>query len=246
MIAGTGAARTPPPRGQRFRRLVLPAGMGALLLLSLAYWWQDNLVHEVAGTAFLAVAAWHIVQHRVWFTHLARGRFGPRRAAGTALNLLLATNMAVLLVTSIVISQSVFSFLPPRNSIALREVHWFSAYWAMLVVGLHLGLQWTRVMAAMRNVLGLPGPDRRRTVMLRIASAALAACGAWSFSVLDIWKKLTFTYSLDFWDFTASVTPFFGHWLSVTALPAIATHYALTWHRHRRSRRMPRRHDQRL
>ena len=51
--------------------------------------------------------------------------------------------------------------------------------------------------------------------------------GTWSFTVLGVWGKLTFSYSLDFWDFTASVAPFFGHWAGVIALPAVLTHYLL-------------------
>ena len=32
---------------------------------------------------------------------------------------------------------------------------------------------------------------------------------------------------LDFWNFRASVSPFFGHWAGVLALPAVLTHYCL-------------------
>ncbi len=41
-------------------RLLVPIGMATLLVLSLAYWWLDNLPHEVFGTAVFAVLAWHI------------------------------------------------------------------------------------------------------------------------------------------------------------------------------------------
>jgi hypothetical protein len=47
-------------------------------------------------------------------------------------------------------------------------------------------------------------------------------------SVLNVWGKLTFTYSLDVWIFRTSVTPFFVHWLAALALPATATHYTMT------------------
>jgi predicted MFS family arabinose efflux permease len=67
------------------------------------------------------------------------------------------------------------------------------------------GELWTLVCA--RFLSGLP-----QGAYLGAATVLLAGFGAWSFSVLGVWTKLTFTYSLDFWDFTASVTPFFGHW----------------------------------
>ena len=65
--------------------------------------------------------------------------------------------------------------------------------------------------------------------MLRIAAALFACFGLLSFSALSVWTKLTFTDSLDFWDFTASLTPFFGHWAGVVAVPAIFTHYFMGW-----------------
>jgi hypothetical protein len=72
----------------------------------------------------------------------------------------------------------------------------------------------------------LPG-NSARTLALRIAAALLAGFGVWGFTVLGVWAKLTFTYSLEFWDFTATVTPFFGHWAGVVSLPAIITHYGM-------------------
>ncbi|MCM2404222.1 DUF4405 domain-containing protein [Rhizobium sp. S153] len=207
-------------------RLALPAGMAVFLFLSLAYWWLDNLPHEIFGTALFAMIAWHIGVNRFWFKNLFRARYDVRRILIVLLHVALIANMAVLLVTSLFISKSVLAFLPIPDSIYLRDIHWFSAYWAMMIVGIHLGLHWTRVMALVRTALNISAPNVVRTWALRLAAVALAGFGLWSFSVLGVWAKLTFTYSLDFWNFTAAVTPFFWHWVAVVALPAIVVHYA--------------------
>jgi hypothetical protein len=165
--------------------------------------------------------------NRSWFTNLFRGRYNGRRVCTVLLHLVLIANMAVLLVTSIVISRSVLAFLPLPNSTFVREIHWFSAYWVLIVVGMHLGLHWTRVMLLLRSLLGLSPGSIAGTWAVRAGALVLAGYGVWSFRVLDVWGKLTFTYSLDFWDFTASVTPFFGHWAGVIALPAIVAHYLM-------------------
>lgn len=154
-------------------------------------------------------------------------RYDALRSVVVALHLLLIVNMLILLGTSIVISKSLFSALPIPDSIYLREIHWFSAYWVMVIVGLHLGLHWQRVMAMTRNFLRLRY-SANRTVLLRFATVPLAVFGTWSFSVLGVWNKLTFTYSLDVWNFKTSVSPFFGHWAGVVALPAIFAHYGMT------------------
>ncbi len=216
------------------QRLLLPVAMAIFLLLSLAYWWLENVPHEIFGTAMFALLAWHIVVNRLWFKNLFRGGYDGRRTVVVALHLALIVNMLILLATSIVISKSVFSTLPIPDSIYLREVHWFSAYWVMMIVGVHLGLHWTRVMALSRTILGMSANSAIRTVALRTAAVLLGSFGIWSFSVLGVWTKLTFTYSLDVWNFKTSVTPFFGYWVGVVALPAIASHYGMIWWRNRK------------
>ncbi|MBX9451551.1 MAG: DUF4405 domain-containing protein [Mesorhizobium sp.] len=211
--------------------------MATFLLLSLAYWWLENVPHEIFGTALFALLGWHIAVNRLWFKNLFKGRYDARRIVAVALHLALIVNMLILLVTSIVISKSLFSALPIPDSILLREVHWFSAYWVMMIVGIHLGLHWVRVMALSRSILGLSPDNAGRTIALRLVVVLLAAFGVWSFSVLGVWTKLTFTYSLDVWNFKTSVTPFFGHWAGVVALPAIVTHYGMTLWRNRKRNR---------
>ncbi|MFI8481419.1 DUF4405 domain-containing protein [Pseudomonas sp. NPDC078700] len=215
-------------------RLLLPGAMAIFLLLSLAYWWLENVPHEIFGTALFGLLAWHIVQNRVWFKRLLKGRYDRRRSVIVALHMLLIINMTILLVTSIVISKSLFSALPIPDSIYLREIHWFSAYWVMILVGIHLGLHWPRVITSIRSGLGLSADGAIQNLALRIAVVLVFGLGIWSFSVLDIWTKITFTYSLDVWNFKTSVAPFFGHWASVLALPAIATYYLMAYWRHRR------------
>ena len=215
------------------KRLVLPAAMGLLLLLSLAYWWLDNLPHELFGSALFGLLAWHIGVNRHRFSTLFRGRYDARHVITVLLHLALVINMAVLLVTSIAVSRTILAFLPIPDSTLLREIHWFAAYWVMIIVGVHIGLHWTRVMASSGGALGLSQPNRARTWLLRAGAAVFVVLGIQSWSVLDVWSKLTFTASLEFWDFTASVAPFFGHWAGVVGLPAVAVHYMMVELRNR-------------
>ena len=147
-------------------RLVLPGAMASFLLLALAYWWLDNLPHELFGTAMFGLLAWHIVVNCLWFRNLLRGRYDARRVLSVMLHLLLIGNMVVLLVTSIAISKSVFALLPFAESTLLREIHRFAAYWVMILVGVHIGLHWSRVMTTTRSLLYLSPPGLARTARL--------------------------------------------------------------------------------
>jgi hypothetical protein len=213
--------------GRIVTRLLVAGGMIALMLLALAYWWLENLPHELFGTVMFVLLGRHLYSNRRWFVALFRGSYDRMRVFAVALHLALVVNVAILLVTSVIISKSVFSFLPIPDSVTTREIHWFSAYWVMIIVGVHLGLQWTRVMTLTRSLFGLSGRNAIRTWLLRIAAGLCVMFGVWSFSILGIWTKLTFNYSLDFWNFNASVLPFFAHWAGVIAVPALIAHYTV-------------------
>jgi hypothetical protein len=206
-------------------RLLLPAGMVMFLLLTLAYWWLDNLPHEIFGTGLFVLLAWHVVRNWFWFRTMFKGPYRAHRLLVLGMHLVLIANMIALLATSLLISRAVFAFLPVADSPIIREVHMFAAYWVMIIVGIHLGLHWARVMAVVRATLRLSPANAVRTWCLRVGVACLGAYGIASWQILGVWTKLTFGVSLDFWDFSASVSPFFGHWIGVLSLPAIAFHY---------------------
>lgn len=207
-------------------RLAIPALMASLLLLGLAYWWLDNLVHELAGTAMFMLLVRHLFINRTWFKQLRRVRYDVRRALVLILHAIVAASMAVLFITSLVISRTVFVFLPLPELPYLREIHWFSAYWVVVIVGIHLGTHWHRVMALTAPILRAFS-SRWLAMSLRLLAIGGAAYGLWSFGALGVGGKLTFTYGLDFWDFTSSVSPFFAHWTGVLCLFGVATHYGL-------------------
>nr|WP_315847620.1 DUF4405 domain-containing protein [uncultured Rhodoferax sp.] len=211
----------------KFSRLAIAATMAVFLLLALSYWWLENLVHEIFGTVLFVILGRHIYVHRAWFTNLFKGKYGHRRRVMVVLHAALLINMVVLLVTSIMISKSIFGFLHIPFSVPVRDLHWLSAYWVMVIVGIHLGLHWSRVMVMARSALGLQRQSFARTLILRVVTFVFTAFGAWSLSVLDVGTKLTFNASLNVWNFNTSVAPFFAHWLGVVMLAASITHYSM-------------------
>ena len=226
-------------RNYLLQRVALPLFMLALLLLSLAYWWLDNVPHELFGTALFGFLCWHTYLNRAWFRNLRRGSYDGKRIFEVALHAGLIVNMAVLSITSVVISETVFAALPIPNFRYLREIHWFSAYWVIIVTGLHVGLHWERLRAGIFHRLGIAHINWGIRVLLWGVAAFALLQGVASYLTLGVWTKLTFNYSLEFWDFTASVAPFFGHWFSVFLIPAVLTHvFLVMWRRRARHSRI--------
>lgn len=206
-------------------RLSLTGTAAVLLLVALAYWWQGNLVHEVAGTLMFALLVGHNLINRRWYGTLARPRPPLRSIVTIASNLSLLAIMLLLLVTSVLASQSLFAFLP-LPSFSVRELHVLAAYWVLVVFAVHLGLHWSIVMGAARGVFGFKGRSVMRTWTLRAVTVAIAAYGVHSSFVMAMGSKLLNRPTLDMWDFSQATVQFFAHYGSIVGLYAALAHYA--------------------
>lgn len=197
-----------------------------LLIACLAYWWLDNLSHEVIGTALFALLITHNVFNRRKYPAMAKGR----RDAGRVVNLIaiagLATTMTVMLATSLMISRDLFAFAAVEDASDLRTAHRFTAYWALAFVGGHLGTRWTVVMSAIRSSLRLR-PSVWRAWLLRAATLAIAAKGFSAFTAMSLGAKLMGRPTLDMWDFNADAPGFFINYLAIVGAFAALTHYGL-------------------
>jgi len=201
-------------------RLALDGTSGGLLLLCLAYWWLGNLTHEVAGTALFGLLVAHNVLNRRWYANLPR-----KQARRTTLDKLLVAAllaaMSILLVTSVLISQTVFAAIAPDDAYVARRVHVAAAYWALIVVALHIGIRWRVVLEALRQfVRALRLRWHPPRAVLPLAMGVLAAAGVYSSFQLGIGGKLVSRVSLDSWDFVESTWAFFVHHLTVVGLYA--------------------------
>lgn len=208
-------------------RLLLDGVAAALLLFGLAYYWQGNAAHEVAGVALFVLLAAHGAFHRRWFATLAQAPRPRRGKFNTALTLLLLAGMLVLLATSLAISETVFAALRWDEDFTLQRLHAGTAYWLLLVVAVHLGLRWPLLMATASRLLGITQANRARTVLLRAAALGIAVQGVSSAQALNLRSKLLFQMSLEWWDFGASVAGFFGHCVAFAGLCIAVTHYAM-------------------
>jgi hypothetical protein len=210
-------------------RLVLDGVVAGLLFVALAYYWLSNTAHEWIGTIIFALLIVHNVFNRRWYgalPKLAKTRREPRSLIDTTLTLSLLAAMLALMVTSLMISRTVFSFLHIGAGFTARQIHILAAYWALVFVGIHLGLRWVTVMNALRNAFNIAGKSALRVAALRLLAAAFAAYGIQSSFVMGVGAKLTLQMSLDGWDFEESAPGFFLNWFSIVGLYAVLSHYA--------------------
>lgn len=213
-------------------RLVLDFIAAGLLLFAFAYFWQGNAAHEIAGVSIFVLLAIHNLFHRRWFGTLAKGPRARRATFNMALTCVLLIGMVALLGTSLVVSETLFANLRLDDDFMARRIHAGIAYWLLIIVAIHLGLRWPLLMGVARKLCGINNTNGARTALLRLISAAIAAIGVYSFSVLNLKSRLLFQMSLDWWNFEESVAGFFGHCLAIGGLCIFLTYYTVQWKQH--------------
>jgi hypothetical protein len=208
-------------------RLLLNFFAVALIVACLAYWWLNNLAHELFGTALFVLVIGHNIFNRLWYRRVAKGKRDCVRWLNIVTIISLALAMTVMLVTSLMISRDLFAFLALDGPFAVREVHMFAAYWLLFIVAVHLGTRWQVIMNTCRSVFGVQKPNVVRTWTLRLATFGISLWGVTSSSEMAFGSKLMLTYSLDMWDFNESTLGFFVNYGSIIGLLAAAVYYLL-------------------
>lgn len=208
-------------------RLIKNLVAGGLLLAAIAYDWLGNMAHEVIGTAMFGLLIAHNIFNRRWYGAVAGGRRDARRWINTITIFTLLVVMLVLLTTSLLISRSVFDFVPLNGGFTARQIHGLVGYWALVIVSLHLGTRWMLIMATTRNLLGVTRPNKARAWLLRAIAAVLAGYGVNSASVIGLRSKLTAEMTIAYWNFEDAALTFFFHLLSIIGLFAAVGHFGM-------------------
>lgn len=208
-------------------RLWLDGLAAVLLVFGLSYWWLGNVAHEIAGTVMFILLIAHNLFNRRWYGNLPKTRREPRSLFNVLVTGGLLLAMLALLVTSVLISNALAPILPPWGGFTVRQIHTVAAYWALVIVAVHLGLRWPMLMGLARTASGIRGTSVFRTWVLRAIAGLIAVYGAWSYLALGIGMKLTMQMSLDWWNFEESVAGFFIHVGAIAGLVISGTYYAM-------------------
>lgn len=205
-------------------RLALDLVAAFLLISGLAYWWLGNTAHELIGTGLFALVIAHNGFNRRWYGRIPKTRRQPCGKVAIALNLALALTMIVLLTTSLAVSRTVFGFLPFDAGVTSRTLHLLAAYWALVLVGLHVGLNWQIVMNIMRPRIARLLPGHAGILLARLGALGIAALGLYSAVEMGLGPKLINMPTMDMWDFNTQTPRFFLNWLSIIGLFAVLSH----------------------
>ena len=199
-------------------------GMTVALLFLMTYEMIGQSLHEWLGIGMFLLFVIHHVLNRRWFGVLLKGKYTPFRIWQTVLVVSVFFSMLGSMVSGVIISRSVLSFLPIHGGSSFgRNLHMLSAYWGFVLMSLHLGLHWNMMLGAMGKAI--KGTSTARIWILRIIAIAVAFYGVYAFVKRDIWDYMLLRVHFVFFDYDEPLFFFLLDYIAVMGLFIFIGHF---------------------
>lgn len=206
-------------------RLTADVLMTLALLFLMGYQFWGDTAHEWVGAGMFLLFILHHILNRGWYKGLFKGRYTPQRVVTLCVDGLLLLAMLALMYSGVVMSRHVFAFLPIESGLALaRRLHILGSYGGFILMSLHLGLHWNRVLGFLKKAVKRR-PSRAGSVVLFLLAAAVAAYGVWVFIRRDFATYLFLRSEFVFLDYNESKWRFYLDYLALMELCAFVAHY---------------------
>lgn len=188
--------------------------MTAVLLLLMAYSLVGESAHEWLGVGIFALFIFHHILNVRWSKALFKGKYTPYRAAQTAAVLLVLLTMLGSMISGVLLSRTVFTFLGGRPWQAQAQtLHMLCAYWGFVFLSLHLGLHWSSILNMAKRLFKKKSSVRSWAV--RIFGWAVAAYGIYAFVERDFASYMFLKIHFVFFDFNEPLIFYLADYLAV-------------------------------
>lgn len=200
--------------------------MTVLLPLLMAYELIGSDIHEWLGMGMFVLFILHHTLNFYWHKSLFKGHYTVRRIFGTVIDFLLLFLMIGLMVSGLVLSRHIFTFLPITGGRATaRLVHLIASYWAFALMSLHAGFHGSMIMGMIRNATKRSEPSTIRTAVLRSMAVIVVLYGIYAFAARQMTEYMFVKNQFVFFDFDEPIIFFLMDYVAMMGLFAVAGYY---------------------
>ena len=186
----------------------------SIILMGGAYFFPQDLVHEILGAVLFVIWAVHIFLNHRWYSALFKGRYSPRRIMQTLINCGIFICVIFLVISGIILSNHIFTFLGIESGLGFaRTAHLLSSHWYFLFMSLHIGLH----SGMIANKIQF-SPESKLPVVLKFMVIIIALYGIYAFVSRGVWKYLILTQKFFFFNFEKGYLLFFVDYISIIVL----------------------------
>lgn len=214
------------------QRLRMPIDIGmtllSIILMGGNYFFPADIVHEILGVALLLLWAVHIALNRRWYSAIFKGKYNPYRVMQTVVNCGILICALFLMISGIILSNHVFTFLNIQAGLGFARVaHLLASHWYYLFMSLHIGLHISMIAnkitqkkdaaSESSNQESKPQSSARK-IIFRIVLALACAYGLYAFIIRGVWKYLFLQQQFFFFDLERGYVLFAVDYISIIIL----------------------------
>lgn len=200
----------------------------SIILMGGNYFFPADIVHEILGVALLLLWAVHIALNRHWYGAMFKGKYNPYRVMQTVVNCGILICALFLMISGIILSNHVFTFLNIQAGLGFARVaHLLASHWYYLFMSLHIGLHVSMIANKIAqkkdaanessNQESKPQSSARK-IIFRIVLALACAYGLYAFIIRGVWKYLFLQQQFFFFDLERGYVLFAVDYISIIIL----------------------------
>ena len=137
---------------KRISKILVDLIMFVFFLLLMEEHLIPDGTHEWIGLSLFIVTIIHIILNYKWYKTLFKGKYSIVRIIQTVVNAFLMLSMICCLISSFMISGTVFKWIRFGGTEVGRKLHMISTSWAFVLMNIHLGLHWAQFIAMCRKI----------------------------------------------------------------------------------------------
>ena len=200
----------------------------SIILMGGNYFFPADIVHEILGLVLFLLWAVHISLNRRWYGAIFKGKYNPYRVMQTVVNCGILICALFLMISGIILSNHVFTFLNIQAGLGFARVaHLLASHWYYLFMSLHIGLHVSMIAnkiaqkkdaaSESSNQESKPQSSARK-IIFRIVLALACAYGLYAFIIRGVWKYLFLQQQFFFFDLERGYVLFAVDYISIIIL----------------------------
>lgn len=208
-------------------KLAVDVFMTMALLFLMGYQFWGEAAHEWIGAGMFILFIAHHILNLSWHKNIFKGKYTAIRVVTLCIDILVLLAMLAQMYSGIVMSRSVFAFLPINGGMSIaRRLHILGAYWGFILMSLHVGLHWNRIVRMMGNKFSSQQTSKIRWILLSAMGILITGYGIFSFVKRDFFTYLFLKSAFVFLNYDESKILFYIDYLALMGLCIFIAHYS--------------------
>lgn len=201
-------------------KLFIDISMTVSFLLLMAYHFTGDSIHEYLGFTLFALFIIHHLLNLNWYKNLNKGKYNLNRKLNTFINTMLFICMIGLMISGILFSQRVLSFLNINNSgMFTRRLHMISSSWAFIFMSFHIGMHLGIFINASKKFIKIKKP------VVIVIGILIAIYGVYAFLKRQLYNKMFLLIDFAFFDYEEPIIFFFTDYIAMMGLFIFISYY---------------------